>query len=133
MSQSQQVTANFEADDLNLPPPPEPTKPEIAIPKVTPKVATVKRGKKATFNVEIQNSGWVVAKSVKVCATGSKTFLSIGKCVDIPSMYRQTSKRVTFAVKLKKTAKKGKTLPVTFTGTATGAAKVTAKATIKAK
>ncbi|HTU14297.1 MAG TPA: CARDB domain-containing protein [Solirubrobacterales bacterium] len=101
--------------------------------KVSPKSKTVKRGKKATFTAKVTNSGGGAAAGSKVCLTAPKKFVGGAKCVSTGNLAAGKSKSVKFKVTVKKKAKKGKKISLSFKASSTDAGSASAKATVKVK
>ncbi len=120
MSEARTVTATF-------------AEPKLANLKITPKTKKVKRGKKATFKVVLENFGGATAKNLKVCAKGPKKLLKLPKCRKPGSLAAGKSKTVKLKITAKKSTKKGKKPKVTITATASGGLKKTGKATVAVK
>ena len=84
---------------------------------IKPKSKKLKKGKNVTATVTVNNNGEGDASGVKVCASGPKKKVKVGKCVNVGTVPAGGSKKA----KIKITVQKGKK--------AKGSAKVTFKTT----
>jgi len=101
--------------------------------KLKPAAKTVKRGKSAKITVSVSNGGIPALTGVKVCGTAPKSMVTLGPCQKIPSIGAGATVSRKIAVKVKKTAKKGKKVSLSFEVTAAGAKAHSAKAVLKVK
>ena len=105
--------------------------PRLANLKIKPKSKKVRRGKKTTFRVKVKNIGDATAEKLRLCARGPKKLVKLPKCRKPGKLAPGRSKLLTFEVKVKKGARKGRKAKLTFTATAKGATKKSGKATVK--
>ena len=114
---------------------PAPTEsPVLGKPKVTPKAAIVKAGKKASFSVSVENTGVFDAIGTKVCASGPAALVSIAKkCQRVGLLEVDQIQTLTFSATVRKSAKKGKKAVLAFTATATDAEAQTKRVVVTVK
>lgn len=100
---------------------------------VSPRSASVKRGKKVKVTVSVTNTGNAAAAGVKVCLKAPSALVKGAKCASVGSLAAGKTVSKSFSVTVQKKAKRGKKASLAFTASGTGLKATTAKASVKVK
>ena len=95
-----------------------------------PKTIKVKRGKRGRVATIVVNAGGKAASGVKVCVRGPKKLIQVKRCQTLGGLGSAATKSRTFKVKVKRKAKKGKRISLSFTASAKSVPSRKAKARI---